>query len=198
MATVDPGRGSSDTLLEYTLPSYDPKLQDRGFMETSCYVHVLTNELYRGYDYVGICQYDMRWTPSAVAALRELALGGIRRPDVIYGISVGALCDRGGRPHPLAFPDKVNWAYLLGSYNSNFGKNHQSQIFIERPLSLFQTYLMPTTEFVALASWLRVLCDDLHPDHCRPPYETHWGGFGWQDRAGSSPLCRRPHAGRRD
>ena len=84
-AALDPGSTGSNTLLEYALPIYDPKLQDRGFMETPCYVHVLRNELYKGCDYIGVCQYDMRWTPPAVAALRGLALDDDRSPHLITG-----------------------------------------------------------------------------------------------------------------
>jgi len=134
--------------------------------------------LRKGCGYVGVCQYDMRWTPPAAAALRELARDNIQSPPLIYGKSVGVLCNREGRLHPLTFVDRVNWAFLLASYNSYFGTKHQPQIFIERHLSLFQTYVMPTSEFVALASWLRVLCDELYPAHCSPPYETHWGSLG--------------------
>ena len=137
-AALDPGSTGGNTLLEYALPIYDPKLQDRGFMETPCYVHVLRNELYKGCDYIGVCQYDMRWTPPAVAALRGLVLDGDRSPHLIYGKSVGVLCNREERLHPLTFVDRVNWAFLLNSYNSYFGTKHQPQIFIEKPLSRFQ------------------------------------------------------------
>lgn len=193
---LDPASTQNDTLLEYALPNYDPKLQERGFMETSCYVHVLKNELYKGYDYIGVCQYDMRWTPLAVTALRELALDNHRNPRLIYGMSVGVLCNREGALHPLTFADRVNWSFLLKSYNSYFGTNHQPQIFIEKPLSLFQTYIMPTSEFIALASWLGVLCDELYPAHCMPPYETHWGSLsGKTERAAALFIAARMQEG---
>ena len=65
-------RVDQNLVYEYKLPKYNPELQKRGFMETSCYVHVLENKLYQDCDYIGVCQYDMRWTAEARQTLLDL------------------------------------------------------------------------------------------------------------------------------
>lgn len=65
-------RVDQNLVYEYMLPKYNPELQKRGFMETSCYVHVLENKQYQDCDYIGVCQYDMRWTAEARQTLLDL------------------------------------------------------------------------------------------------------------------------------
>lgn len=38
---------------------YNPFLQKRGYMETSAYLHIYWNNLYKDKEMVGISQYDM-------------------------------------------------------------------------------------------------------------------------------------------
>lgn len=172
-------------ILEYELPNYQRELQERGFMETSCFVHVECNGLHEGADYVGVCQYDMRWTESAVVILRDLGREGAPQA-VAYGIPVGPIVDAYGRVHPLAFSDRRNWPFLVESYNRFFGTTWDLEMLVDKPLTLFQTYILPRQEFTALARWLRVLCDEVYPWASQPPYETHWGSLGgYTERAES-------------
>ena len=47
-------------ILEYELKIYNPFLQKRGYMETSAYLHVYWNNLYKNKDMIGFSQYDMK------------------------------------------------------------------------------------------------------------------------------------------
>ena len=99
--------------------------------------------------------------------------------------------------HPLTFADRINWKFLLNSYNRHFSTNHQPKILMQKPFSLFQTYLLPTKQFIELASWLKILSDELYPSHCMPPYETHWGSLsGKTERAESIFVAARIHENR--
>lgn len=143
-------RADQHLIHEYALSKYNPELQKRGFMETSCYVHVLENQLYQDCDYVGVCQYDMRWTAEA----RQTILNLNRKTthdQTAWGISVGELMSPENIFHPFAFPDQVDWAFLLKSYNQFFETNWSRDIFVNKPFTLFQTYLLPVAEFLALA-----------------------------------------------
>src|SRR5258708_7322138 len=118
-----------DLVCEYKLPKYDPNIQARGFMETSCYIHVLNNGLYEGADLIGVCQYDMIWTEPAVKLLRNLAADTDGHYRGSFGLNVGPLCDANGYLHRLTFADRINWPFLLESYNRHFGTRHGPQIF---------------------------------------------------------------------
>jgi hypothetical protein len=49
----------NNVIYEYELEKYNPFLQKRGYMETSAYLHVYWNKLYKNNDMVGFSQYDM-------------------------------------------------------------------------------------------------------------------------------------------
>ena len=49
----------ANVIYEYELEIYNPFLQKRGYMETSAYLHVYWNKLYKNNDMVGFSQYDM-------------------------------------------------------------------------------------------------------------------------------------------
>jgi hypothetical protein len=183
---------TSNVIFEYHLGWYNRDLQFQGFCETSCYVHILKNKLYETYDYIGVTQYDMRWSHPAAATVRHLGIG--RRA---YGLVCGVLMNERGHYHPLAFATLRNWDFLLSSYNKFFSTRWDKRVLINKPLTLFQTYILPRDEFVALASWLEVLCREVYPWANQPPYETHWGVLGgYTERAESLFVAARLHEGR--
>jgi len=191
VATAEPDRIIAEPQLHW----YDPNIQLRGFMETSCYVHLLKNDLVAAFDYVGVAQYDMSWTAAAADMLRALERGAPESgPQFAFGLTCGTLMDKFGRFHHWAFPHLRNWNFLLMSYNRFFGQNWDLTILIDKPFTLFQTYLLPRAEFVALANWVAALCEEVYPWANQPPYETHWGALsGYVERAESLFIAARLH-----
>jgi hypothetical protein len=188
-----PPEGRPGVITEYRLPRRFPELQDRGFMETSCYVHVEANGLHDGMDWIGVCQYDMWWTPEATNLLRALERTDPDRRRA-FGIPVGPLVLPDGRAHPLAFADRRNWRFLLDHYNAFFGTRWGREALVGQPLTLYQTYLLPREHFVELARWLAKLCADVYPWATEAPYETHWGSLsGYTERAEALFLAIRLH-----
>jgi hypothetical protein len=183
-------------VFEYALDWFDPALQERGFCETSCYVHLLKNKLCQHFDYVGVCQYDTRWPPAAAEVVRSVAQAPRSAEGALFGVTWGDLIDAEGRFNEAAYAEKRDWKFLLASYNRFFGKSWDMDILRHKPLTLFQTYLLPRDEFVALARWLTVLCDEVYPWACELPYETHWGTLGgYTERAESLFVAARMHEG---
>jgi hypothetical protein len=182
-------------LLEYFLPNYDPVLQERGFMEASAYIHLHKNGMHEPLDYIGVVQYDMRWTPAAVALLRGLVAATSHR-NIVYGIICNLIANSEGRMHALTFPQHFDWRFLLQSYNRFFKQNWAMPMLVNKPLTLFQAYLMPKQEFASLASWLIVLCQELYPAAIQPPRPSHWGILGgWVERAESLFIAARLQEG---
>jgi hypothetical protein len=185
---------TSNVIFEYQLDWHNPDLQRRGFCETSCYVHILKNKLYEPYDYIGVTQYDMRWSRAAAEEVRRLEHG---RTNSGYGMICEVLMNEHGHFHFLAFPALRNWNFLLASYNKFFSTSWDKRILINKPLTLFQTYILPREEFVALASWLEVLCREVYPWANQPPYETHWGALsGYAESAEALFIAVRLQEGR--
>ena len=92
--------------------------------------------------------------------------------------------DESGRFHEYAAADAVNFQFILDSYNKFFNKSYDFTILINKPLTLFQTYVLPQAVFVDMSSWLEVLCAEIYPWANQPPYQTHWGHLaGWMERA---------------
>ncbi|HEY8750136.1 MAG TPA: hypothetical protein VIM11_19280 [Tepidisphaeraceae bacterium] len=186
------GAADSNSLLEFQLDWYDPAIQSRGFMETSCYVHLLKNRLHESLDYIGVAQYDMRWPDSAAAILRILSEQPLVSSRTVYGMVCGRLMDTAAQFHPLAFAQLRNWPFLLESYNRFFGQKWDARMLIDKPLTLWQTYLLPNAIFEDLAAWLHRLCEEVFPWATQPPYETHWGALsGYTERAESLFIAAR-------
>ena len=96
--------------------------------------------------------------------------------------------------HQFAFPEQLDWAFLLNSYNYFFKTNWSTEIFVQKPFTLFQTYLLPVVEFLALAQWLKSLTEELFPWANQAPYPTHWGHLaGCVERAESLFFAARLH-----
>jgi hypothetical protein len=207
-----PSKTSSDVVLEYQLPIHDPHLQERGFMETSCFVHIEQNHLYGDAQYVGVCQYDMRWTKGSTKIVRRLdrALSEPLKPDswltqlkmklglaidpkkTVFAQIAGPFKNTDQSFNPMAATISFDWTFLLRSYNQFFNTNYDLGILDRASLTLWQTYLMPTSIFSELASWLIVLCEEVYPWANESPYETHWGVLGgFTERAESLFMAIR-------
>jgi hypothetical protein len=48
-------------IYEYNLAHYNANLQKKKYNEKSCIYHVYKNNLYNKYNYIGFCQYDMKF-----------------------------------------------------------------------------------------------------------------------------------------
>ena len=184
-------------IIEERLAWHDPQLQARGFMETSCYVHVRRNALHAPFDYVGVAQYDMRWLPQGAATLRNNRRPRRRRRTrAAMASRMDPILNAQGQPHPWTLWDEVDWDFLLKSYNNFFGQSWDKSILNGKDLTLFQTYLLPRAQFEALADWLEAVCGQVYPWANEPPYPTRWGWLGGvTERAEAVFMAARMHEG---
>lgn len=184
--------------LEYELDSYNSELQQLGYMETSCFLHILANRLFPDQDLIGVTQYDMRWTEKSTNLLRKIASGesheglihkikrfvkttinpNVVAPQIAYAQVAGKIMDDAGQLSPMTASYAFNWPYLIESYNNFFGTQWSINDLRNQPLTLWQTYLLPRSVFIELASWLKTFVDEVTPWANKAPYETHWGVLG--------------------
>ena len=155
-------------ILEYELSRYDPFLQKRGFMETSAYLHVYHNGLYKDLDFVGFCQYDMTHKDRYENM----------DPNTIYLLKPPSPIVECGKWHPHMYSGLRNIDYLLQHYNQHFKTEFIMASLEGLPFSLWQTNIYPVRIYEKLCSWLDILVKDVYPWSVEPPYETHWGVIG--------------------
>jgi len=156
-------------VIEYDLPIYNPFLQKRGYMETSVYLHVFWNKLYKDKEYVGFCQYDMT---------HDKPLPKLENNKIIIEWTTNNIVSN-NTWHNWMHPTLRNCNFLMDSYNKHFNKNHTKKDLEGLPFSLWQTNIYPTHIFEKLCRWLEILCDEiwvLKYNGCES--QTHWGVIG--------------------
>jgi hypothetical protein len=157
-----------NVIYEYELEKYNPFLQKRGYMETSVYLHVYWNKLYKNNDMVGFSQYDM----THYSKYDNLNI------DTIYLLPVGGYVVENGIWNYLMFSDILNLNFLIESYNKFFCKTYTIRELEGIPLSLLQTNIYPVKIYEKLCAWLEILVDEIYPWSNMPPYQTHFGSIG--------------------
>lgn len=155
-------------VLEYNLEKYNPFLQKRGYMETSAYLHIYWNKLYKNTDMIGFSQYDMKHNEKYDNLDK----------NAIYLLNSGKFIAKDGCWNELMFPNLRNIEFLIKSYNNFFCKSYTIAELEKMPLSLWQTNIYPVKMYQKLCGWLEVLVDEIYPWSNQAPYETHFGSIG--------------------
>ena len=157
-----------NVIYEYELEKYNPFLQKRGYMETSAYLHVYWNELYKNNEMVGFSQYDMT---------HYNKYDNLDK-NTIYLLPYGGYIVKNGIWSHLMFSDIINLNFLVESYNKTFGKTYSIAELEDMPLSLLQTNIYPIKIYEKLCIWLEILVKEIYPWSNEPPYQTHFGSIG--------------------
>jgi len=165
---VYPKEETANNILEYKLDKYNPFLQKRGYMETSVYLHVYWNKLYKNKDMVGFSQYDMK---------HHNIYNNLDK-ETIYLLSSNKLIVKNNKWDSLMFEKLRNLDFLVNSYNSHFNKSYTKKELENKTLSLWQTNIYPVKIYEKLCGWLEKLVDEIYPWSNKPPYETHFGSIG--------------------
>ena len=157
-----------NNILEYELNKYNPFLQKRGYMESSVYLHVYWNKLYKNKDMIGFSQYDMK---------HNQIYNNLDK-KTIYLLNTNNPIVKNGKWNSLMFPRIRNLDFLIKSYNNHFKKSYTIKELENKPLSLWQTNIYPVKIYEKLCGWFEKLIDEIYPWSNQPPYETHFGSIG--------------------
>ena len=157
-----------NNILEYELDKYEPFLQKRGYMETSAYLHVYWNKLYKNKDMIGFSQYDMKHNQKYDNLNNKM----------IYLLDTGKQIVKNGQWNKSMFPKIRNLDFLIKSYNNHFNKSYTIKELENQPLSLWQTNIYPVKIYEKLCGWFEKLVDEIYPWSNQSPYETHFGSIG--------------------
>ena len=155
-------------ILENELKIYDPFLQKRGYMETSAYLHVYWNKLYKDKKMIGFSQYDMKHHQKYDNLNTE----------VMYILNTNQTIVNNSKWNELMFPNIIDLSFLIKSYNRFFETQYTVFELENIPLSLWQTNIYPVKIYEKLCSWLEILVKEIYPWSNREPYQTHFGSIG--------------------
>lgn len=158
----------ANVIYEYELEIYNPFLQKRGYMETSAYLHVYWNKLYKNNDMVGFSQYDM---------IHYNNYDNLNT-DTIYLLPIGGYIVENGIWSHIMYSNIINLNFFIESYNKFFGKTYTMKELEGIPLSLLQTNIYPVKIYEKLCAWLEILVEEIYPWSNVPPYQTHFGSIG--------------------
>jgi hypothetical protein len=157
-----------NVIFEYELEKYNPFLQKRGYMETSAYLHVYWNKLYKDKEMIGFSQYDM---------IPNRNYDNLDK-NIIYILNANCSIVNNAQWNTTMFPNLRNLDFLIKSYNNFYNKKYSISELENMPLSLWQTNIYPIKMYEKLCQWLEVLVEEIYPWSNQLPYEEHFGSIG--------------------
>ena len=138
---------SPGDLLEYNLPIYEPKWQAQGYCQTSCLWHVYKNKLHKDLDYIGFCQYDMKFEKDTI----DILLKEMNENTIFYSYMF-----KGGQ----AFGGHVNWDLIFEEYSKFHGKDVKKEFLQNVEVPLLHTFVIPAEMFERMMDWVSHYMDN--------------------------------------
>lgn len=129
---------------EWELPKYVDQFQLKGYKENSAIFHVMFNDMHKKYNYIGFCQYDMKFTMSAINTI----INNIKSESVCLYLEAGnyQYCAKETWNEPPVM------AYLISHYNFFYNKPFTFSTSDIYPL--FNTYIIPVKTYEKIMPWV--------------------------------------------
>ena len=140
---------NKNIIYEYELEYYNPALQRNKYNEGSCIYHIYKNNIYKKYDYIGFCQYDMIFSESIFTNIESNIS---KNSNTIFYLDFFQWAFLGGQTTIIT--DYHNIQSGLKSYNEFFNKNYTTEILISNKMIICNTFLIPKKMFEKMMSWL--------------------------------------------
>jgi GR25 family glycosyltransferase involved in LPS biosynthesis len=140
----------NNIIYECELEKYNPSFQKNIYNEGSSIYHVYINELYKKYDYVGFCQYDMIFHKSIFNDIKKQIS---QNSNTIFYIDFFKWHFLGGQTSIIENYDNVTAG--LVSYNKLFKTNYTVNELINNKMIVCNTFLIPNKMFEKMMSWLK-------------------------------------------
>ncbi len=159
-----------NVLYEYELPNYNPSLQRNNYNEATCIYHVYKNDLYKKYDYIGFCQYDMVFKKEIFKNI-ELKISN----NSIFYLGFFGWAFLGGQT--AIIKDYYNVPAGLKNYNAFFNTNYTIENLITNRMIKYNTFLIPKRMYEKMMPWLlQYFVDDIHTNNvCERGYTFNPG-----------------------
>ncbi len=162
-----------NVIYEYELEIYNPFLQKRGYMETSAYLHVYWNKLYKNNDMVGFSQYDM------THYYKYCKYDNLDKNTIyLLPFTLGPIVKNGIWSDFMYSNNYANFVFIIASYNKCFGKTYTIAELENIQLSLLQTNIYPVKIYEKLCIWLEILVDEIYQLIIKQQSENKIGNIG--------------------
>jgi hypothetical protein len=141
-------------IYESDLPIYNPNFQKMKYNEGSALYHLYKNGLYKKYDYIGLCQYDMKFFANTINDIKNV----IQNTSTNCIFNIGYFPDikvtgfRGGQG--LIINKIQNLPSGLESYNKYFNTNYTFENVIQNLLIKCNTFVIPSKMFENMMEWM--------------------------------------------
>ena len=141
---------------------YNPNFQKMKYNEGSALYHLYKNGLYKKYNYIGLCQYDMKFFSNTIKDISNVINNTTL--DCIFNIGyfpdIKATGFRGA--HGLIVNKINNLSSGLETYNKFFKTNYASEHVIKNLLIYCNTFVIPSKMFENMMAWMeQYFIDDL-------------------------------------
>jgi len=140
----------NNIIYECELEKYNPSFQKNIYNEGSSIYHVFINELYKKYDYVGFCQYDMIFHKSIFNDIKNQIS---QNSNTIFYIDFFKWYFLGGQTSIIENYDNVTAG--LVSYNKLFKTNYTANHIINNKMIVCNTFLIPNKMYEKMMFWLK-------------------------------------------
>jgi hypothetical protein len=144
---------SMNIIYEKSLPIYHPVLQHLVYNEGTSFYHIYKNGLYKGLDYIGFGQYDMKLFKHTLPNIRNI-LQKDKNPIIVMDFfpdikETGFLgC------HNLIRTHLNNLECALTNYNRTFNTHFTLMDVIQNRLLMCNTFVISSALFEIMMSWL--------------------------------------------
>jgi hypothetical protein len=133
---------------------YNPNFQKMKYNEASALYHLYKNKLYKKYDYIGLCQYDMKFFKNTINDIKNI----INNTSTNCIFNIGYFPDikvtgfRGG--HGVIINRIKELPSGLESYNKFFNTNYTPENITQNLLIWCNTFVIPSKMFENMMDWM--------------------------------------------
>ena len=145
-------------IYEYNLAHYNANLQKKKYNEGSCIYHVYKNNLYNKYNYIGFCQYDMKFQQNV---FKNIEYKIMYNSNTIFYLDFFQWAFLGGQT--TITEDYYNVPAGLNNYNKFFNKNYTTKQLISNKMIICNTFIISKQMYEKMMSWLiQYFIDDIN------------------------------------
>lgn len=154
-------------MYEYDLPMYNPTLQQHGYCQSTAMYHLYKNGTYKGVDYIGFIQYDMKVHADLFQHMREvLRIARAEGKEVIFHEQTEHISQSIQWTKCLVDPYEGS---VLQHYNTFFGTNYSvNDLVASRAAHLVpivHTFVISAAMFEKMMGWICSYMDHLESMH---------------------------------
>lgn len=153
---------------EWDLADYNPTLQQHGYCQTTAMYHIYKNGLYRGLDYIGFIQFDMKVHANAMSFIRQaISEADASGKSIVFHELAIDMMQIASQLRGLVVPYEHS---ALQHYNEFFGTSFSPEqvAYCCLKVPMVHTFIIPVATFQKMMEWICTYVDwleSIHPQY---------------------------------